>query len=241
MFLCVRSALAAVRCAGIAACVALLAGCTVIANGPAVPAASLGRAPQPVSVKTLERYLLPPEQLNSLIGAKEMFVKNSFSRMYGANTAANDCAATWQVPWGPVYDGNGWTAVRGQYLQGMRPDSTFERKMWQAVVAFPLPVDAQAFYTKQVASWRTCDGRRLNERNLDDPADSDIFWILGDSTDEDATLSIQLHQEGHNDWSCQTALTIRNNVAVNTLVCGTGVKTQAEAVATAIAKKIPFE
>jgi hypothetical protein len=184
---------------------------------------------------------LPPEQLNSMVGATGLVIEDTFSAMYRGNTAANDCAAAGQVPWGPGYAGSGWTALRAQYLLQDGPEDRFTNKTWQAVVSFPLPVDAEAFYRQQSASWRTCDGRRVNLRQLDDPEATDSFWTLGDTTDRDGTLSIAQYEDGDSDWACQTALTIRNNVAVNVQVCTNGLKDQAVDVAAAIVKKIPVE
>ncbi|WP_164478610.1 sensor domain-containing protein [Mycolicibacterium stellerae] len=237
----IRTAWGALCWAGAVAAAVLLTGCTVTADGEAVPAADLGRGPAPVAVRALDAFLLPPEQLSTLVGASELTVKDTFSQMYRGKTAAGDCAAAGQVPSGPVYAGSGWTAIRAQYLVQMRPDDSYQNKTWQAVVSFPLPVDAEAFFAKQVASWPVCNGRRVNVRNLDDPDATDSFWTLGDTTNTDGTLSIAQYEDGDSDWTCGVALTIRNNVAVNVQVCRNGIKDEAVDVAAAIVKKIPAE
>lgn len=221
--------------------VALLTSCTVIAGGNAVSAVDLGHAPTPVPVGELDKLLLAPEALNPLVGSEALVIDETFSAMYRGNTAASDCVAAGQVPWGPGYAGSGWTALRAQYLKQERSGDRPTNKTWQAVVAFPLPVDAQAFFSKQVASWPTCDGRRVNLRSLDDPEAKDSWWTLGDSTTANGTLSVMQYQDGDAGWGCQSALTIRNNVAVNVQVCTNGVKNQAVDVAAAIATKIPVE
>lgn len=145
------------------------------------------------------------------------------------------------MPYGPGYAGSGWTALRAQYLIQDPSVNQPTNKTWQAVVSFPLAVDARAFFVKQVSSWPTCDGRRLNLRYLDKPDAKDEWWTLGDSTVTEGMLSIMQYQDVDTGWACQVALTVRNNVAVNVQVCTNDVKNQAVEVATAVAKKIPVE
>jgi hypothetical protein len=221
--------------------VLVLASCDVVVNGLAVPAADLGHAPVPVPVGELDRLLLAPEAVNPLVGAQALRIDDTFTAMYRGNTAAGDCVSAGQVPHGPGYAGSGWTALRAQYLLQDRTGDRPANKTWQAVVSFPMPVDAQAFFTKQATSWPICDGRRVNLRYLDDPAADDDWWTLGKSTNANGMLSILQNQDGDPGWACQVALTVRNNVAVNVQVCTNGVKNQAVELATAIAKKIPVE
>jgi hypothetical protein len=231
-------------CGAVVVVAALLAGCTAATDGSAVPAADLGHDPQPVQVAALDGLLLPTELLNLLIGATGpgLVVNDSGSRMHTGHTEANDCAGTWRVAWAPVYDGNGWTAMRDRNLfQESSDGDTFEHKLWQAVVAFPLPVDANAFYAKQAASWRTCNDRRVNERDVDDPTATDSFWKLGEATDNNGMLTIVTTEEDAPVWACETALTIRNNVAVTAQVCGDRVTTQADTVVNVIAQKVPVQ
>ena len=221
--------------------VALLSGCTAFADGTAIPAPDLGLAPRPVPVGELESLLLAPEALSPIVGASALRIEDTFSAMYQGTTAASDCVSAGQVPYGPGYAGSGWTALRAQYLLQERSGYQPTNKTWQAVVSFPLPVDAQAFFAQQVASWPTCDGRRVNLRYLDKPDAKDEWWTLGDSTVADGMLSIMQRQDVDTGWACQAALTVRNNVAVNVQVCTNDVKNQAAGVAAAIAKKIPAE
>lgn len=221
------------------AAAALLAGCTANADGTAVPASDLGHDPAPVMVEALDALLLPQEQLNSLLQMSGLVAGATDSTMENSETTANDCAATWRVRWGPVYDGNGWVAVRGQYLDD---GDAGTHKVWQAVVSFPMPVDANAFYAKQVASWRTCNDRHLEERFTKDADSDDSFWKLGQAKDSNGMLTILATQDDSDSgWACERALTIRNNVAVDVQVCGDHVTDQAESVANTIAKKIPVK
>lgn len=218
----------------------LVSGCSTVAAGMAVPAADLGHAIAPVPVAALDHFLLPAEQLNAAINTAGLVAEDVKSRMSGGQTTANDCAAVWRVAWGPVYRGSGWVAVRHQFFH-KGDDQRFTNKVFEAVVLFPLPVDATAFYVKQVAAWRTCNGRRLEERMPDEEVSKDDFWKMGEVSDHDGMLSVTSTQEDSDTWGCQRALTIRNNVAIDVDACADRGVDQGETIANAIAAKVPVK
>lgn len=47
----------------------------------------------------------------------------------------------------------------------------------------------------------------------------DVVWTVGAVTDDNGTLSTSQVQEGGDGWTCQRALTVRNNVAVDIVAC----------------------
>ena len=97
-------------------------------------------------------------------------------------------------------------------------------------------------YAKQVAGWHTCNDRNIEERYTNQADADDSFWKLGEARDSNGMLTIVATQQNvDNGWACERALTIRNNVAVDTQVCGDHVTDQAESVANAIAKKVPVK
>lgn len=221
------------------AVVALLSGCTAINAGVAVPADDLGHSPAPVPVAALEFLLLPPEQLDTLLHTSGLVLKNSRSTMANGPIAAEDCAAPFRNIRGGVYRGSGWIAVRGQYAADA--DGSMFR-VWQGVVAFPMPVDAQAFYHQQVAAWHTCDNRRIDGRLLDDPTTNDQLFTLGEAREHDRMLSMTSTPEfDDGGWKCERVLTVRNNVAVDVDSCTWHLTDQSEIIADAIAEKVPVK
>jgi hypothetical protein len=225
-------------CGSLIAAVALLPGCTVSTAGMAAPAANLGHDPAPVSVAALDGLLLPQEQLDSLLDASGLVGRYFESKMSDGQTAANDCAVAWRTAWGPVYQGSGWIAVRDQYLDNDDGDRV-ANKVFQAAVVFPFRVDAEAFYRKQVNAWHSCDGRRIEERYLDDPPSADAVFKLGAATEQDGMLTMPKTQEDkYSGWVCERALTIRNNVAIDVEACASHRSDEGEMVANAIAAKV---
>jgi hypothetical protein len=227
------------RLATVAAAAAVLTGCTTTIAGQALPADDLGHDPAVVPVAALEPLLLPPDQLSALLNTGALVIKKTRSKMDFEKTAAEDCAATFRAVWGPVYQGSGWVAVRAQFLTDP-DDSTF--KIWQGLVTFPLPIDAQAFYRKQVAAWHTCDNRRLDEHFVNNQPASDDWFKMGVASEHDGMLTMAHTQEVSDDnWTCERALTIRNNVAVDIEACASHRSDQAEVIANALAAKVPVK
>lgn len=215
----------------------ILTGCTTKIDGLASPATDLGHSPTLVAVAALEGLLLSPEQLDTLLLAHGIAVRESSREGLTDRTRADDCAVTWAIAWLPMYTGSGWTAIRAQHLD----DGAHDHRVWQAVVSFPLPVDANAYYAKQVAAWTTCNNRRLDMSSADQTPTPDTTFTLGQADQRDNILTITATQQTLTDWSCRRALTARNNVVVDIRVCGFTLTDQAESVAKATAERVPVK
>jgi PknH-like extracellular domain len=230
------------RFAALPIAAAVVAGCapTGAADRPPNGGAGGTTAPAttaaPMLVRELPGLLVDADQINTVMDATDMQVIKDWSAMYGYNTPGGDCAGAWAAAWRPVYDGSGWMGVRGRTVR--KPGEVFDRVVYESVVAFPLPADATAFYAKQAASWKTCNGRDVDERDLD-VNDATYRYTLEQVTDNAGMLSMTAIKDDDSKISCQHALTVRNNVAVDIRACGVGVRTQAGVVASAIASKVP--
>lgn len=213
----------------------LSAGCTTRVDGTALAATDLGHAAPPVAVEALPGLLPSAEQLDAVLGVQGLRVERSLSRGFSGATASDDCAETWNVAWIPMYTGSGWVAMRTQFVQ--TPDK--EHRVWQSIVLFPFAVDATAFYSRQVAAWRTCDGRSIAMRYLDEPASADQLFTVGPAVDHDRVLTQTSTESNEPTWMCEHALSARNNVVVDVQVCGERLTGQAESVVRAVAAKVP--
>jgi PknH-like extracellular domain len=230
------------RFAALAIAAALASGCAPTEAGDRPPpsegdtTAPTTTTAAPMLVRELPGLLIDAGQINRLMDATDMEVIKDWSVMYGYNTPAGDCAGAWAAAWRPVYDGSGWMGVRGRTVR--KPGEVFDRVVYESVVAFPLPADAADFYAKQAASWKTCNGRHVDERDLDINEATDRY-TLEQVVDNAGMLSMTAVRDDDSSVSCQHALTVRNNVAVDIRACGAGVRTQAGAVAAVIAPKVP--
>jgi hypothetical protein len=230
--------------------VAVVAGCSTGAGPVGHPVdispETTSTPPPPVPVAALDGLLPAPDQLNDMFHTVTLHVIDNDSTMFSADVTAPECVVTWRNAWQPAYEGSGWIAVRRQYIgNGDNPqvlqDNT-ETKIFQSVASFPHPIDANAFYAKQISAWKACDGQKIEERGKGDEPSPDDSWFLGEASDRDGLLTMPSHSEhSNNAWACQRALTIRNNVAADVMVCRSQATNQGETLAAAIAAKVPVK
>lgn len=204
----------------LAAVSALAVGCTTVAGGRAVPADRSGPLPQnPVAVSALEWLLLAANQINTALNATSMKVWFSADAMWDWSTSISDkdCLPLDGPAQDKVYAGSGWTAIRGQRLDDSVDDSkSRDHYAIQAVIAYPSARDANAFYDSSAQSWSACANRRFSDLPQGKPA---VVWTVAGIKKVNGTLSTSEVQEGGDGWSCQRALTVRNNVAIDVLAC----------------------
>jgi PknH-like extracellular domain len=202
----------------LAAVSALTIGCTSTVNGKAVaPDGPLTR--NPVAISALDGLLLDARQINGALGATSMKVWFSAKVMWdwSSGIADKNCLAVDGPAQEKVYAGTGWTALRGQRLDDSVDDSK-KRTHYaiQAVVAYPSARDANAFYDSSANSWPACSKRQYSEVAAGQP---DTVWTVANVGNDNGMLTTSLVQEGGDGWTCQRALSVRNNVAIDIVAC----------------------
>ena len=212
------------------------AGCSTTVDGNAVAADKAGPLTQtPVAVSALDGLLLDPSQINAALNATSMKVWFSGKAMWDWSTSVSDtnCLAIDGPAQEKVYANTGWTAIRGQRLDDSVDDSK-RRKHYaiQAVVAFPSARDAAAFYDSSTQKWPACSNRRFSDLN---PGKPDTVWTVSGTNTGNGMLTATQVQEGGDGWTCQRALTARNNVAIDIVTCS---YTQSGTVAVGVAQQI---
>jgi PknH-like extracellular domain len=229
----VRQQLAGLALAGVCA---FAAGCSTTVDGKAVAADKSGPVTQtPVAVSALDGLLLDASQINAALSATSMKVWFSGKVMWDWSTSVSDtnCLAIDGPAQDKVYANTGWTAIRGQRLDDSVDDSK-RRKHYaiQAVVIFPSARDASAFYDSSTQTWPACSNRRFSDLN---PGKPDTVWSVSGTTNDNGMLTTSQVQEGGDGWTCQRALTVRNNVAIDIVTCS---YSQSGAVAVGVAQQI---
>jgi len=199
---------------------ALVAGCTDNVTGKALPADTSGPyAEPPLPVSALGGLLLDVGQINSALGATSMKIWFDAAKMWDWSAGMSDrnCLAVDGPAQDKVYADTGWTAMRGQRLDDS-VDGSKRRDHYaiQAVVAFPSGRDAAAFFKSSTQSWPACSNRQFSDPN---PGRPDTVWTVAQVSARDGTLSTSEVQEDGNGWTCQRALTVRNNVAIDIATC----------------------
>ncbi|WAJ47917.1 sensor domain-containing protein [Mycobacterium sp. Aquia_216] len=195
-------------------------GCTSSVAGKAVPADESGRPSlNPVAVSALEGLLLDPGQINGALGATSMKVWVNAKGMWDWSAGISDknCLAIDGPAQERVYVGSGWTAMRGQRIDDS-VDGSKKRDHYaiQAVVAFASEHDADGFYDSSVQSWSACSKRRFSDVTQGQP---DTVWTVAGISTDNSMLSTSEVQEGGDGWTCQRALTARNNIVIDVVTC----------------------
>ncbi len=211
----------------------LSAGCGGSNQGSA-PSTTTSRAliPRPVVERELDALLLSPEQINPILGAKDMAVTRRHDAMSddSATMQPKECLAIDGSAQAQVYAGSGFTAVRDQALND---GDNFKHYAEQAVVLFPTAKQAKVFFVASGLRWPTCHQYTHIQ--------SGTQWTAGPIADSNGTLSTIATQQDPRPggWACGRALTIKNNVIVDVNTCSPNPQNSAVDIANQIAAKVP--
>jgi hypothetical protein len=191
----------------------------------------------------LEGLLLSADQINTAMGTTGMTVTQTVTAMVDASAQMPDkaCLHMASVLETPVYQGSGWSAVRGQGLSDhFYPGNRLRHRAIQAVVLFSSAKDAGAFFTESAQRWTACANRLYP---VTPPGQPDGVWSVGPVSNTNGNLSATSTEVSPPPavpgWSCQRALTVVDNVAIDINTCSDSVSDSAVEIAHQIAAKIP--
>jgi PknH-like extracellular domain len=191
------------------------------------PRPALGQA-------ALANLLLSPADIDGVLGATGTMSSKKNDKLFDGNDLKQMMPAGWQFPdeclyaFGPagasVYAGSGNTAV------SVEDDTTVPAgsNLTQAVVLFPSANEANAFFTTSSQRWQACANRQITPPT--NPDNVVIDFKVGPVSNANATLTTTLTVDMNNPApggapitsSCQRALTVRNNVAIDVNGCSNG-------------------
>lgn len=213
-----------------------LSGCAATTAGTAMPTAPLPAA----TPETLSNLLLSATEVGaSLTGRDDLVVTREVSTPWNdsAHFGNTDCLAVAGAAQQGVYNGTGWTGLRGQVLREPPASRTWSHYAVQAVVLFPTAAAATDFFTRSQQSWAGCSDRELTYAQQLAP---DQVWAVGPAGTERDVLTVSRTQRGPQQWSCQRALSVRGNVAVDVEACSLdGPTTAAATIAGLIDERLP--
>lgn len=213
----------------------VLTGCSRLAAGQAVPADSDG--PRPVLASALPEVLLEPGMVNDIMGASSMTVRDSTTRLFDGRKQFRvaDCMIAWTPAEQSVYARSGWRAVLAQTLLETR--GVADHFVIQAVVDFPSRTAARSFFDEAALEWKPCGDRTFTTPRRG--SDSNVSWTFDAVYDTDSTLWMKQNQIDSTGWSCQRALRISNNVAIDVLACKEFAIDEAVTIAEGIDARLP--
>ena len=185
----------------------------------------------PLADTALPGLLLSPDQVNTAMGATEMAVTKTHFSMSddSATMEPKECLAIDGSAQTQVYAGSGYTAERDQTLQ---EGDNFTHYVEQAVVLFPSPKQAGAFFTASAQQWPAC--RQYTHTQ------SRSLWSVGPISNANGTLSTTATQQNANapGWACGRALASKNNVLIDVNTCSANPADSAVNIANQIAAKV---
>ncbi len=215
-------------------------GCGATTAGRALPVAPI----PPTTADTLPALLLSASEVgNALAGddlaGDDLVVTRDVRQLWNDGTRfdSTDCLAISGAAQKGVYADSGWTGMHGQILREPPTAPEWSHFAVQAVVLFETAHAAADFFARSQSSWAGCSERDLTYTQQPEP---DQLWSVGPSSTDADVLSVSRMQQGPQRWSCQRALTVRVNVAVDVEACSLGAPTSAAAtIATMIGERWP--
>lgn len=220
------------------------AGTTTVSESPTpVPAAPTMQTPTPtqapvVPIDALPGLLLEPAVVNAIEGTTGMEIRpdphaGSGSGFSDIKTDRPECQGIQHPAMVAALQGSGWISAQTQVLR--EPVEDWKHLVSNAVVNFPTAQLASDYAAGQAQAWARCAGKPLTSNAI---GEAPVTWTVGPTSDRDGTVSVLLAQEGAAGWGCQRAMTVRNNVVIDTRSCGFNRTDQAVAIATKIADRV---
>jgi len=241
----------------IAAIGLLVAGCDSNKSGPAssstmTTTTTTTSSKPPVAQAALGSFLLSAAELDGVLGSTGMQSQEKFDKPQDDNgkqhwpqgwTWPAECLYALGPAEGPVVADSKFTAISGDDEITPLPQGSTDvnPEVTQAVVLFASADDAKAFFDTSSHKWPACANHQFTT-----PGDADtpeLAWKVGPVTTTDSTLSTTLSMSGTKNgvthtMSCQRALTVRNNVAIDVAGCRNDAGDLGVKVASQIAGKV---
>jgi PknH-like extracellular domain len=201
----------------------------------------------PVAQPALDGLLLTPDEINAAMSVTGMSVQQNGTAMvddYDKKWPPECFFASSSVE-NPAYANSGFTAVRAQTVGAAAPPADQNEAPPSAttgLVLFPSPKEATALFTASAQRWAACADRQWTVPP-DGPNDAEQRMQTKSLTNANGVLSLTLTGTiagpGINiTMTCQRALTVRNNVAIDITTCGKDPGETAVAIANQVGGKV---
>jgi hypothetical protein len=198
------------------------AGHTAQSALPSGPTSSTAPPVPVVVVDALDGLLLSPNQITTAVGAIAMTTTGGTYTAIAdesANVDEKACIFMHAIAQTTVNGGSGLSALRIQILDESSAGATFNHTVYQSVASFSSAHDAGAFFNASAQSWPVCANQHYSVTAAGKP---NKVWTVGPVSNTNGTLSATKTAGGDASWpwvSCQRALTVANNVAIDVETC----------------------
>ncbi|WP_204806048.1 sensor domain-containing protein [Mycobacterium riyadhense] len=189
-----------------------------------------------VPMDALSRLLLDAATVNAIEGTTGIRVQPEAEAdlPYDLPTDRPECAATQAPALKAALQNSGWLALQTQLLRDDDHQS-WDHIVHNAVIYYPTARAASDYAAKQAAQWPTCSGQAVT---ITPTGEQPSTWSVGPVSHHNGILAVTSTQEGGAGWACQRALTVRNNIVIDTRSCGFNRTIQAVTLAGSIAAQV---
>jgi len=213
---------------GLVATTVLLSGCVSTVSGSAVrDGHAVPSDVPPLDEAALKRVLLSIDEVNDIMGTKDIEVTSELDDMTDSSDKVSDtdCLGAMFGAEEKVYDGSGWTAVHDWVAR--EPEEDNAHWVEQTAVLYPDAAQANRFFDKSKSTWQKCAGTSLAV----DDSDSSSLWEIGDLSADDGLLTQMAMQQDADGWGCQHALSAVSNMTIETWACAYSLSDEAATMA----------
>ncbi|MCI4675443.1 sensor domain-containing protein [Candidatus Mycolicibacterium alkanivorans] len=212
-----------------------VSGCAATTAGTAMPAERVLLT----TADALPTLLLSASDVGTALASDDVVVTSDVTKAWNDSGRLADvnCLAVAGAAQQSVYADSGSTAVHGQVVRDPPTAPAWSHYAVQAVVLFPTAQAAAEFFTTSQQRWAGCSNRELT---YPQPLGPEQVWSVGQTSTDRDVLAVSRVQENPEKWSCQRALTVHSNVAVDVEACSLdGPTSAAAAIAGQIAGRLP--
>jgi hypothetical protein len=213
------------------------------------PPPALGQA-------ALTNLLLTPAEIDGVLGLTGTMSAGTADKLYGDDLLSlpggwkwpDECVSAAGPGQASVYANSGYTAVSGDIDAAIAPGESNEKPptVNQMVVLFPSANQANAFFTASSQRWPACANRQFSFPGATTPGGPDLpamDFQVGPVSNANATLTTTMTSTTHAPGAdqiktCQRALTVRNNVAIDVYGCRNNLGDMAVKVVNQVAGKV---
>jgi serine/threonine kinase PknH len=195
--------------------------------GPKPSSAPAGRPP----AVDLGSILLGAADLSTIMGASMEPANQTEQMLTSPGTVSNSgCVGAFEAIQAPVYQGSGFTAVRGQGLRSTNPP----HRVYEAAVEFPSAESARAFVRRSAGNWNACAGQTVTvtDGNQTTP------WIFGDVNGAPPRILQRRTQAVADGHVCQHVLSAVSRIVIDVHACGQTITNEGGQIADQMAAKV---
>ncbi len=199
--------------AGLVVVVAIVAAVLFFTGQPSPTTPSSAPAGTPPG--DLGPILLSTADISTIMGANMEVATQTQQTLTAAGTVSNStCVGPLDNLQAQVYQGSGFTAVRGQGLRSTSPP----HRVYQAAVEFPTAERAHEFVTTSANNWSACAGQTVTVTN----GNETTSWAFAELNGAPPRI-VQRHTEAvANGRVCQHVLSAVSRVVIEVQACGQG-------------------